>query len=203
MNRPDHETPPQSAPLDRLQEGDGWDLDSLIPLVYEELREIAHRHRLRWTGDESLGTTGLVNETYLKLAERSEGEYVSRAHVLGIAARAMRQILVDHYRAGLRTKRGGGNPHVPLEAVAEVLASFPPLSPPEEEAIVTLHESLERLGVESERHARIIECRFFGGMTIEETAEALDVSPATVKRGSAVARAWLGRDMSEPESEMP
>jgi RNA polymerase sigma factor (TIGR02999 family) len=184
--------------LARLEQGDRTAFDALIPLVYAELREIAHRHRLRWTGDETLGTTALVHEAYLRLAGQTGVTCVNRSHFLSVAARAMRHVLVDHYRSTRRARRGGVVDRVPLANVQDVLADFPRLSNSEEEAILALNESLERLGAETERHLRIIECRFFGGMTIEETAEALAVSPATVKRGAAVARAWLARDMERP-----
>lgn len=181
--------------LIRLQEGERAAFDELIPLLYEELRDLAHRHRARWTGDETLGTTALVHEAYLKLAAIPGAEYVNRSHFLAVAARAMRQILVDHYRAQRREKRGGRARGVPFEAVAEALEAFPRLSTSQEELVLALDESLKRLAAQSERHARVIECRFFGGMTIHETAEVLGLSPATVKRSAAVARAWLRRDM--------
>jgi RNA polymerase sigma factor (TIGR02999 family) len=206
MTDPTHESEragPVTSLLIRLKDGDCSAFDALIPLVYAELREIAHRHRLRWTGDETLGTTALVHEAYLKLAGSAGVEVVSRSHFLSVAARAMRHILVDHYRARNRDRRGGVAKPIALEKVEDVLESVPHLSEAEEEAISALHESLERLGRESERHARIIECRFFGGMTIVETAEALSLSPATVKRGAAVARAWLARDMGTGQTTGP
>jgi RNA polymerase sigma factor (TIGR02999 family) len=181
--------------LPRLEQGDRGAFDALIPLVYAELLAIAHRHRLNWIGDETLGTTALVHETYLRLAQQAGVAYVSRSHFLAVAARAMRHVLVDHYRSARRARRGGDAEHVPLANVENILGALPHLSDSEEEAILALHESLERLSADSERHARIIECRFFGGMTIGETAEALAVSAATVNRGTAVARAWLARDL--------
>lgn len=181
--------------LTRLREGDRAAFDELIPFVYDELRGVAHRHRVHWTGDDTLGTTALVHEAYLKLAARTGAEYLNRSHFLAAAARAIRQILVDHYRSRRREKRGGQSEVVPLESVSEVLAAFPDLASTQQDRLLELDESLKRLAAESERHARLIECRFFGGMTIEETGEALGVSPATVKRGAAVARAWLRRDM--------
>jgi RNA polymerase sigma factor (TIGR02999 family) len=187
--------------LTRLRDGDRAAFDEVIPLVYEELRGVAHRHRVRWTGDHTLDTTALVHEAYLKLAARSGGEYVSRSHFLAAAARAIRQILVDHYRSRRREKRGGGAQAVPLESVSEVLAAFPDPPSSQQQRLLALDESLHRLAAESERHARIVECRYFGGMTIEETADALGISPATVKRGAAVARAWLRRDMDGGPSQ--
>jgi RNA polymerase sigma factor (TIGR02999 family) len=187
--------------LTQLREGDPAAFNELIPFVYEELRGVAHGHRVHWTGDDTLGTTALVHEAYVKLAARTGAEYVSRSHFLVVAARAIRQILVDHYRSRRREKRGGRAEAVPLESVSEVLAAFPDLSSSQRHRLLALDESLKRLAAESERHARIVECRFFGGMTIAETAEALGVSPATVKRGAAVARAWLRRDLGRDLSQ--
>jgi RNA polymerase sigma factor (TIGR02999 family) len=107
----------------------------------------------------------------------------------------MRQVLIDSVRAKRAGKRGGASQHVPLDEVEEVLRAFPELAETDEDAILALHEALQRLEAESERHARIVECRFFGSMTIEETAEALAIAPATVKRGWSVAQAWLRREL--------
>lgn len=193
--QPDRDPDVIAPLLIRFEHGDRAAFDELIPILYGELRTIAHRHRLRWTGGETLGTTALVHELYLKLAQRPRASYFSRAHFLAVAARAIRQILIDAVRAGRAGKRGGGARQVPLEQVQEILGAFPEISEHDEDAIMSLNESLQRLEAESERHGRIVECRFFGGMTIEETAEALDISPATVKRGWATAQAWLLRDM--------
>jgi RNA polymerase sigma factor (TIGR02999 family) len=181
--------------LVRLQEGDRSAFDQLVPLMYEELRTIAHHHRRRWTGDETLETTALVHEAYLKLAEQAGTPYTGRSHLLAVASRAMRQILIDYARFKGRGKRGGGAEPVPLDKLEEVLEGVPGISSMEDETMLALSESLVRLEVESERHCRVVECRFFGGMTIEETAQALDISPATVKRTWAVAQAWLRRDL--------
>ena len=170
--------------------------DELTRLAYAELRELAHLQRIRWSAEQTLNTTAIVHEAYIKLAERSgEIENLDRSHLLAVAARAMRQILVDHYRARRAQKRGGRSDHLPLDQLDDMVGSMPLLDPTQEDTILSLDESLERLAAESERHARIIECRYFGGLTIEETARALGVSVATVKRGAAVAHAWLARDM--------
>jgi RNA polymerase sigma factor (TIGR02999 family) len=181
--------------LKRYQAGDAAAFSELIPLVYQELREIAHRHRTRWTGGETLGTTALVNEAYLKMAGERGASYADRSHFLAVASRAMRQILIDSVRARRATKRGGAAEHVPLDRVAGILQAFPGISEDDENTILLLNESLKRLESESERYTRIVECRYFGGMTIEETAQALGLSPATVKRGWNVAQAWLRRDI--------
>jgi len=179
----------------RLQEGDRSAFDQLVPLMYEELRVIAHHHRRRWTGDETLETTALVHEAYLKLAEQTATPYTTRSHLLAVASRAMRQILIDYGRFKRRGKRGGGAESVPLDKLEEMLEALPGMLMVEEETMLAVSESLARLEAESKRHCLVVECRFFGGMTIEETAQALDISPATVKRTWAVAQAWLRRDL--------
>jgi RNA polymerase sigma factor (TIGR02999 family) len=158
--------------------------------------------RLRWSADQTLNTTAIVHEAYIKLAEQPAGAGpLDRAHLLAVAARAMRQILVDYYRARRTQKRGGKLDHRPLDRLEELLGFMPSLDPGQGEAILALDEALGRLAAESERHARIIDCRYFAGLTIEETARALGVSVATVKRGAAVAHAWLARDMDTPGSQ--
>jgi RNA polymerase sigma factor (TIGR02999 family) len=187
--------------LTRLEGGDRSAFDRLVALVYEELRTIAHRHRRRWTGDQTLETTALVHEAYLKLADRAGGVYTNRSHFLAVASRAMRQILIDYARSKRREKRWGGAEPVSLERLEDILEALPEMSAIESETVLALSQSLERLEAESERHCRVVECRFFGGMTIEETAQALDLSPATVKRAWAVALAWLRRDLVQTRAE--
>ena len=191
------ETLPVDQLLIRSRQGDRRAFDELMPLVYEELRGLAHRHRRRWTGDETLGTTALVHEAYLKLADGMGAEFLDRSHLLAVAARAMRQILVDYYRSRGTQKRGGRALHLSLDGAEEILELVPRLTPSQEEAVLALDDSLLRLAAESAHHARIIDCRYFGGLTIEETAAALGISVATVKRGAAVARAWLARDLED------
>ncbi len=184
--------------LSRSRQNDRAAFDELTRIAYAELREVAHLQRLHWSPDQTLNTTAIVHEAYIKLAERSsEVREFDHAHLLAVAARAMRQILVDDYRAKRTRKRGGKSTHLPLDRLDEMLVTMPWLDPAQEDTILALDGSLQRLAAESERHARIIDCRYFGGLTIEETALAIGVSEATVKRGMAVARAWLARDMSE------
>lgn len=187
--------------LELANEGDTEAFDRLVPLVYEELREIAHRHRSRWTGNETVGTTVLVHEVYLKLAGQDDPDWQHRTHLLAVASRAMRQILIDYARRAKAGKRGGGKEKVSLDQVAGVLADLSHLSASDGDRLLALDESLSRLEEESPRHCRIVECRFFGDMTIEETARALGTSPATVKRGWVRARAWLHRDMEQIAGE--
>lgn len=184
--------------LARVEAGDQQAFGAVISILHDELRAIAHHHRLRWRGDETLGTTALVNEAYLKLADGSATHYGGHPHLLAVASRAMRQILVDYARSKQRAKRGGRAEHVPLASIEDIRGELTEMSAEAEDAVLALNESLDRLKAHSERHARIVECRFFGGLSIEETAAALDVAPATVKRGWTVAQAWLRRDLSEP-----
>jgi RNA polymerase sigma factor (TIGR02999 family) len=184
--------------LARVQQGDRLAFQRVIPLIYDELRAIAHRHRGRWTGDETLGTTALVHEAYLKLVDAPATRYTSRPHLLAVASRAMRQILVDYARSKHRAKRGGGAEQTRFEEMDALLAEVGPLSSTGTDAVLAVNESLDRLKLVSDRHAAIVECRFFGGLSVAETARALHIAPATVKRGWAVAQAWLRRDLAQP-----
>jgi len=173
-----------------LGNGNREALQELVPLVYDELRAIARR-RLRYERpDHTLDTIALVNEAYLKLFQLDRIQWKSRAHFLAIAAQAMRHILVNHARKRKRAKRGGGTPNVPLDLAGDLPAV-------EVGRILALDEALERLATVNPRHANIVECRFFGGMTIEETAAALDISPATIKRDWNLLRRWLGRELAD------
>lgn len=181
--------------LAEIRDGDQAAFDRLVPLVYDELREVARRQRSRWTGQDTVRTTALVHEAYLKLAASSAASWQDRAHFLAVAARAMRQILVDHARRKGASKRGGTADHLPLDRIAEITSGLPDLSQSDGERLLRLDESLRRLEEESARHCRVVECRFFGDMTVEETAEALGLSASTVKRAWTRARAWLHRDL--------
>lgn len=170
-------------------------LDELFPLVYEELRELARGQRRR-AGGETLNTTALVHEAYLKLVAQRDPEWRDRAHFRAVAATAMRHILINYARAARAAKRGGRRPHLSLERAEAWLASSGEQALADvPELLVVLDEALERLESHSQRQVRIVECRFFAGMTVPETAEALGLSTATVKRGWSMARAWLHREM--------
>jgi RNA polymerase sigma factor (TIGR02999 family) len=188
---------PQSVShvLQALRAGQAGAFDELFPLVYDELHGIASRERRRWDGDETLNTTALVNEAYLKLVDQSAPDWRSRAHFLAVAAIAMRQILIDYAKRKRAAKRGGGRMHLPLHGLEGVLHREEDASGSRDEVLLALDEALDRLERRDPRQARIVECRFFGGMSIEDTAEALGVSAATVKRGWAMAQAWLYRDL--------
>lgn len=163
-------------------------LHRLVPLVYDELRRLAHLQRRR-SRDAHLDTTALVHEAYFKLVDVSEVPLQNRSHFFGVAARAMRQVLVDHVRARQALKRGGGAPDVPLD-------SAPTLGTAPDDELLALHEALTRLSTFDPRMAQVVECRYFGGLSVEETAAALDLSPSTVKREWRDARLWLHREMT-------
>lgn len=186
-------TDPSGAPLGEADEVNPAPLDDLFERVYAELRARARGQRRGWKGDETLNTTALIHETYLKLAHTGAPHWKSRAHFLAVASRAMRQILVDYGRAKRSAKRGGSRERTTVGALETHTAPAP--SDESAEAFVRLEASLTRLEEANPRHARIVECRFFGDMTIADTAEALGLSPASVKRGWAIAKAWLYRDL--------
>jgi RNA polymerase sigma factor (TIGR02999 family) len=173
-----------------LRNGNREAMDELVPLIYDELRAIA-RGKLRYERrGHTLNTTALVHEAYLKLVQLDRVEWQSRAHFLAIAAQAMRNILVNHALRRKRVKRGGGAPLVSLEEAADLPAA-------EADRILALDAALEKLTALNPRHARIVECRFFGGMTIKETAAVLEISGATVERDWALLRVWLGRELAQ------
>lgn len=188
-------SPHVSRLLQELRAGKRSAFDELLPLVYDELHQLAARQRRRWEGDETLDTTALVHEAYLKLAGQPAPEWQNRAHFLGVASSAMRQILIDYAKRKSAARRGGHRPHLALHDVESALSQAAPVSQPPDEILLALDEALHRLERWSQRQMRIVECRFFGSMSVEETAEALGISPATVKRGWATAQAWLYREL--------
>lgn len=159
-------------------------LDRLLPVVYHELREIARRQLRREHAALTLDTTALVHEAYLKLVDQTKVTRKGRAYFFAAAARSMRQILVDYARRRSAAKRGGGRRPLDLDERDVSVDAFAA-------EMLDLAEALEQLAGLNPRHARVVECRFFGGMSVEETADALDVSPRTVKYDWALARAWL------------
>ena len=168
---------------------DGRDVfDDLLPLVYDELRQMARRHLARERRRRTLSTTGLVHEAYLKLVDEKQAPVRSRAYFFAAAARAMRQVLVDAARRRNRLKRGGGEAPLDLGDFQIAVDDFAA-------ELSDLDEALTRLAALFPRQARVVECRFFGGLSVEETAEALDLAPRTVKRDWSLARAWLFREL--------
>lgn len=181
--------------LEDVDRGDQTALDAVFPLVYAELRNIAHHHRRRWHGDTTLGTTVLVNEAYLRLSDAKHVSARTKAHFLSLAARAMRQILCNYGRDRRALKRGGPLVGISLDLPEHEVQSGL-FSDAQASVLADLAEALDRLQDTDERLGKVVECRFFGGLSIEETAAALDTSPATVKRDWLLARAWLYREMN-------
>jgi RNA polymerase sigma factor (TIGR02999 family) len=170
--------------------GDDAALSELTPLVYEELRRVAHHHLSGQRSDHTLQTTALVNEAYLRLADQTNLRWQNRAHFFAVAARAMRQILVSYARTQQAQKRGGGAFKVDLDEVALV-------SPAESKEIVDLHEALEQLSAIDSRKAQVVELKYFGGLNYEEIAEVLKISRITVRRDWEFARLWLYTELHD------
>jgi RNA polymerase sigma factor (TIGR02999 family) len=170
-------------------QGDPEARDRLIPLVYDELRQVADRYLRRERPDHTLQPTALVHEAYLRLVEQTKVPCQNRAHFFGIAAHVMRQILVNHALSHRTAKRGGGAPTIPLDDAAG-------FSQEQDLDLLALDEALARLARLDPQQSRIVELRFFGGLTIEETADALGISAATVKREWTAAKAWLHVEMA-------
>lgn len=164
-----------------------------MSVVYAELHRQASRAMGRESPEHTLQATALVNEAYLRLIDQRRVQWRNRAHLFGVAAQLMRRILVDHARGRQAAKRGGGMRHLTLGDADSAREAAPDESPVD---VLVLNEALERLAAIDSHQARVVELRYFGGLNIEDTAEALDVSPATVKREWAVARAWLRRELS-------
>jgi RNA polymerase sigma factor (TIGR02999 family) len=174
--------------LERWSAGDQSALDELTPIVYNELRNVADAYLRRERPDHTLQTTALVNEAYLRLLGQKHSRWAGRKHFYGIAARLMRQVLVDHARMHKAEKRGGGHVNVTLEHFEDAVSTL-------DVDILAVHEALERLASFDSQQARIVELRFFGGLSIDEAAETLGVGHATVEREWAMARAWLRNEL--------
>ena len=168
--------------------GDQSALEKLLPMVSEELHRLAHYYMTRERAGHTLQTTALVNEAYMRLADQKHTRWQNRAHFFAIAAQLMRRILVDHARSLHASKRGGGAERVPLEGVAV-------LSPEPSVDLLALDEALKRLHELDSRKSQIVEMRYFGGLTVDETAEVLRVSSVTVMRDWSLAKAWLHREI--------
>jgi len=184
-------SPTSDRPTELLRawsQGDGSALDRLVPLVYEELHRLARRYMRQERPDHTLQATSLVNEAYLRLIDVNRVEWRDRAHFLAVAAQMMRRILVEFARSRQRQKRGGGAVHVTLDDVQELPDS-------NECDLVALSEALTRLATSDVRMSQIVELRFFGGLTVDETAAVLHVSPETVMRDWKTAKAWLLREI--------
>ena len=173
-------------------QGDQAAREALIPLVYDELRRLARRYLRRERPDHTLQSAALVNEAYLRLIRQDQPQWQNRAHFFGVAAQLMRHILVDHARNRTAAKRGAGAPRLTLD---------PEIALPQQRDVdlVALDDALNQLAAMDQQQSRVVELRFFGGLSIEETSVVLGVSPATVKREWATARAWLQREMRSKE----
>jgi RNA polymerase sigma factor (TIGR02999 family) len=182
--------------LREWQTGDRAALDRLIPLVYNELHVIASRYMAREWRAGTIQTTGLVNEAYMKLVDQRRVDWQNRAHFFAIAAQVMRRILLDHAKRRLRGKRGGGALRVDTTVIAPAKAGLEPVD------LLAVDRALQQLEQLDPDQARIVELRFFGGLTIKETAAVVGISPATVKREWTVAKAWLYRALTANRTEI-
>jgi len=186
-------TPSQTNQVTRLllnwQSGDKAALDDLMPLVYHELRKLASSYLKSERRDHTLQPTALIHEAYLRMVDQDLPQWQNRAHFYGVAARLMRQILVDHARTRRASKRGGEQPRVSLDDAPPVFTHEDATS------LLMLDEALTRLAELDERKSRVVEMRAFGGMSVEDTASALGVSEPTVKRDMRLAQAWLRREL--------
>jgi RNA polymerase sigma factor (TIGR02999 family) len=177
--------------LNNLKKGNEEAASKLVPLIYAEMRRLAGAYMRRERPDHTLQPTALVHEAYLRLVEQRSVDWQSRAHFMGIAAQVMRRILIDHARGRLRQKRGAGKQNVQLEEGWAFSAD-------KSSSLIKLDDALTELAERDPRQAKIVELRFFGGLTVEETAKLLDISPKTVKRDWAVAKAWLHGFLKQP-----
>lgn len=175
--------------LQRVQTGDHEALDQLIPLVYTELKTLASRQRRKAPMHETLNTTALVHEAFIKLTGGESGEFQDRCHFFAVAATAMRHLAVDYARRKSAQRRGGGAPMLPIDEVAVGDSD-------RTETVLAIDDALSRLAKLDDRLARVVECRFFGGMTEDETATALGVTDRTVRRDWTKAKLWLRDDLA-------
>jgi len=180
--------------LVRWRDGDREALDTLMPLVYAELRRLAQHYLRQERSDHTLQSTALVHEAYLRLAGQNPPQWQNRAHFFGIAAHVMRQILVEYARAHNTEKRGGGACKLTLDAALDIQQKT-------DVDVIALDDALDRLCELDPQQSRIVELRFFAGLTIEDTAEVIGISPATVKRDWTSARAWLHREIARSALE--
>jgi RNA polymerase sigma factor (TIGR02999 family) len=175
--------------LELCNSGDGSALEELFPLVIDELRRIAHAHMRKESEGHTLQTTALINEAYLKLIKQKEFKWENRTHFFAVASKVMRHILLDYARTRTRSKRGGGAVHVEFDESFEV-------SDEKSAELIALDDALNQLAEIDELKARIVEMRHFGGMSVDETAQVLDIAPFTVMRHWNMAIAWLRREIA-------
>ena len=197
---------PVTQLLAQWRSGNEQALGELTALIYQELRNLAQRHLRKERPNHTIQRTALVHEAFVRLVHQQSVDWQSRAHFFGLASNLMRRILVDHARARLASKRGGGAAMVSLDEITnpsdqdDAPGAYIPepqhLDGETDDDVTAIDEALTRLAVLDERQARIVEMRYFGGLTIEETAQAMEISDATVKREWTLARAWLRRELS-------
>jgi RNA polymerase sigma factor (TIGR02999 family) len=183
--KPDYEI---TEMLAAWKDGDKAALEDILPLVTRELRQLAHAHMRKEAINHTLQTTALINEAYLKLIEQKNVQWQSRSHFFAIASKVMRRILLDHAKTRLRDKRGGGAVHIEIEEAYN-------LSIEKSAELIALDEALDRLEEVDSLKSQIVEMRHFGGMSVEETAEALGIAPITVMRHWNLAKAWLRQEV--------
>ena len=187
MSNPTHEV---TTLLMDWNKGQSEALDRLLPLVYDELRRIAGRYLRKERQDHTLQTTALVHEAYIRLIDQNQANWQNRAQFFGVAAQMMRRILVDHARGHTADKRGGGIAKLSLDEAIEIAEQ-------REVDLIALDDALNTLAQLDEQQCRVVELRFFGGLTVEEVAEVMKLSPATIKREWSMAKAWLHRELSK------
>lgn len=175
--------------LDRVGRGEGQAADELLPLVYDELRSLAAAYFRRERSDHTLEPTALVHEAYVRLVQQANPEWANRAHFFAVAAKAMRNILVNHAVARAAEKRGGGRPAITLDTdlAPSTIKEIDPIE---------LNDVLDRLATLDERKARVVELRFFGGLSVDEVAQVLGVSLSTIEADWRLAKAWLSKELS-------
>lgn len=181
--------------LSQANAGDTSAYNKLFPLIYDELRNIAHRIRFQFLGVETLNTTAIVHEAYLKIAN-ANGSWENKAHFYGVAGKAMRQILLNAARRKKTYKRGNDSQHIDINELEESIHLTEECS----EELIQLDEVLDILAQKDERQVKIVECRFFANMTVEETAVAMDISSATVKRSWQVTKAWIYTQLQQAKT---
>lgn len=185
--------------LSDLSHGNRDALDKLLPLVYKELQRLARHHLRQERSGHTINATALVHEAYMKLVDQKEAGWQNRSHFFAIASLAMRRILVNYAKMRKREKRGGDAPKTSLDEAME--GGLEVMSEERAEEIVALDEALSQLAAINERAGKVVECRFFGGLSIEETAEALGIAPMTVKRDWLLAKTWLRREIGLETSD--
>jgi RNA polymerase sigma factor (TIGR02999 family) len=187
MSNPTHEV---TSLLSDWNNGQQEALERLMPLVYDELRRIAKRYLRKERDDHTLQTTALVHEAYIRMIDQNHANWQNRAQFFGVAANMMRRILVDHARGHQADKRGGGIAKLSLDEAIEIADQ-------KEVDLIALDDALNNLAELDEQQSRVVELRFFAGLTVEETAEVMKLSPATIKREWSMAKAWLHRELSK------